>query len=130
MPLTEVHWPYLKVFERLSLALAIGLLVGIERERRKKDAGLRTFGLVALLGALGGLLGEAYAILNIGLLSILIIFLNLRTLRADKGTELTTSAAILVIGYVGVLSGQGHTLTPVSMAGKDWLFRHFDDPSG
>ncbi|MEZ4620537.1 MAG: MgtC/SapB family protein [Caldilineaceae bacterium] len=115
MSIIEVHWPYLVVIERLSLALAIGLLVGIERERRKKDAGLRTFGLIALLGALGGLLGDIYAILNISLLSILIIFLNLRTLRADKGTELTTSAAILVIGYVGVLSGQGHTLTPAAI---------------
>jgi len=113
--LNEVHWPYLMVFERLALALAIGLFVGIERERRRKDAGLRTFGFVALLGALGGLLGESYVILNIGLLGILIIFLNLKTLRADKGTELTTSAALLVIGYAGVLSGQGHTLTPAAV---------------
>ncbi len=115
MSLPVEHWPYLTVFSRLILALAIGLFVGLERERRRKDAGLRTFGFAALLGAIGGLLGENFAILNISLLGILIVFLNLRTLREDKGTELTTSAALLVVGFVGVLSGQGHTLTPAAI---------------
>ena len=42
---------------RLALALGLGMLTGIERERRGKEAGLRTFTLGALLGAVGGLLG-------------------------------------------------------------------------
>lgn len=115
MSLAITHWPYLPIFGRLSLALAIGLFVGIERERRGKDAGLRTFGFAALLGALGGLLGEHYALLGIVLLGVLIIFLNLQTLRSDQGTELTTSIALLVIGFAGILSGQGHTLTPAAV---------------
>src|SRR5689334_8758252 len=108
-------WPYLQVFERLFLALALGLFVGIERERRGKDAGLRTFGFVALLGALGGLLGESYALLSLGLLALLIIFLNLQTLHLNQGTELTTSIALAVTGFVGILSGQGHTLIPTAV---------------
>lgn len=115
MSQTVIDWPYATVIARLVLALAIGLFVGIERERRRKDAGLRTFGFAALLGALGGLQGENFAMLTIGLLGILIVFLNLRTLREDKGTELTTSAALLVIGLAGVLCGQGHTLTPAAV---------------
>src|SRR5690606_21878366 len=99
----------------LSLALAIGLFVGLEREHRGKDAGLRTFGFAALLGALGGLLGDYYALLSILLLALLIIFLNLQTLRSDQGTELTTSAALLVTGFIGILSGQGHILTPAAV---------------
>lgn len=115
MSLTVTHWPYLTIFQRLGLALAIGLFVGIERERRGKDAGLRTFGFAALLGALGGLLGEVYALLTLLLLGILIIFLNIQTIRADQGTELTTSVALLVTGFAGILSGQGHLLTPAAV---------------
>ena len=46
---------------RLAVALAIGLLIGLERERRKGEgstrsaAGLRTFGLVGLLGGVAAL---------------------------------------------------------------------------
>jgi uncharacterized membrane protein YhiD involved in acid resistance len=42
-----------------STALGIGLLIGMERERRPDAAaGLRTFALVAMLGCLFALLGE------------------------------------------------------------------------
>jgi len=56
LPLAE--WPYLPTLVRLALALAIGLFVGVERERREKDSGLWTFGFATLLGSLGGLLGR------------------------------------------------------------------------
>jgi uncharacterized membrane protein (DUF4010 family) len=114
LPLAE--WPYLPTLIRLALALAIGLFVGVERERRGKESGLRTFGFAALLGGLGGLLGEHYALLSLSLLGVLIVFLNLHTLWSNQGTELTTSAALLVIGFAGVLCGQGHTLTPAAIA--------------
>lgn len=106
---------YLLTAQRLGLALAIGLLVGLERERRGKEAGLRTFGFAALIGGLGGLLGEGYAMLSIGSLLVLIIFLNLQALRSDETTELTTSAALLVTGFAGILSGQGQTFTPAAV---------------
>ena len=107
---------YLLRIERLLLALAIGMFVGLEREWRRKQAGVRTFGFVALLGSLGGLLGENYALLSIALLGLLIVFLNLQTLRVGKGTELTTSVALLVTGLTGVLCGQGETVTPAAVA--------------
>jgi hypothetical protein len=48
--------PHLQAF---MTSLAIGLLIGLERERRSSaKAGLRTFALVALLGTLSGLLSE------------------------------------------------------------------------
>ncbi|MDF5732451.1 MAG: DUF4010 domain-containing protein [Rhizonema sp. PD38] len=102
--------------KRLGLALVIGLFVGLEREWRQKQAGVRTFGFVSLLGSLGGILNENYALLSIALLGLPIVFLNLKTLRANKGTELTTSVAMLVTGFAGVLCGQGHTVTPVAVA--------------
>jgi len=107
---------YLPTLLRLALAVGLGLFVGLERERRGKEARLRTFAFAALLGGLGGLLGEPYALLGLGLLGILVVFLNWATLRAGEGLELTTSAALLVTGFTGVLAGQGHTFTPVSAA--------------
>jgi uncharacterized membrane protein YhiD involved in acid resistance len=54
------------LLHRLGVALAIGLLVGVERHWRERGAlaghraaGLRTFGLISLLGGLAVALAEA-----------------------------------------------------------------------
>jgi uncharacterized membrane protein (DUF4010 family) len=114
-PLPNLEWPYVEILIRLALALALGLLIGLERERRGKEAGLRTFGFIALLGALGGSLGESFAILSLALAGLLTIPLNIQTLRIGEGTELTTSAAMLVTCMAGILCGQGHTITPAAV---------------
>lgn len=113
--LPDTPWTYLPTLARLALALAIGLFVGLEREWRGKEAGLRTFGFAGLLGGLGGLLGDTYAVLVLAFLGLLTGFLNWQSLRADEGAALTTSAALLVTGLVGVLCGQGQTFTPVAV---------------
>jgi uncharacterized membrane protein (DUF4010 family) len=111
-----VNWVPLDVLARLILALGVGLLVGLEREWRGKEAGLRTFGLVSLLGALSGLLGMPYALACIALVGILLVFLNLQGMRAEGSTELTTSAALLVVFMTGLLCGFGHRVTPVAVS--------------
>lgn len=111
-----VTWPPLQTLTRLALALAVGMFVGLEREWRGKEAGLRTFGFAALLGGLGGLLGAPFAVLAVALLGVLLAFLNWQSLRADGTIELTTSAALLVTGFTGVLCGLGHTVTPAAVA--------------
>jgi uncharacterized membrane protein (DUF4010 family) len=116
MMLDTANWPYLESLERLALALALGMFVGLERERRGKDAGVRTFAFAGLLGGMGGLLGETYAILSILLIGLLVALLNVGSLRTLRSTELTTSAALLVAGFTGVLCGLGHTLTPAAVA--------------
>ncbi|PUA20165.1 MgtC/SapB family protein [Glaciimonas sp. PCH181] len=115
MSLPEVKWPYLISLTRLGLALALGLLIGLERERRGKEAGLRTFGLVALLGGMGGILGDTYAYLILFMTGGLTVFLNLQRLRTHVSTELTTSAAMLITCVIGILCGKGHTATPASV---------------
>src|SRR5262245_4025875 len=105
-------WPYVPTLTRLALALAIGLFVGIERERRQKVAGVRTFAFAAVLGAVGGLLGDAFALLALLLLGLLVVLLNVDTIRKDQGVQITTSAALLVTAFAGILAGQGHTFTP------------------
>jgi uncharacterized membrane protein (DUF4010 family) len=107
--------PYLPTLARLGLAVAIGLFVGIERERRRKEAGLRTFAFAALLGAVGGLLGEYFALLALALVGVLVVFLNVETIRTDEGAEITTSAALFVTAFAGLLAGQGHTFTPSAL---------------
>ncbi len=113
--LPTIEWPYLPVLIRLTLALALGLLIGLERERRGKEAGLRTFGFICLMGALGGILGPAYALVILVLIGALAVILNVHSLRVDRGTELTTSAAMLVTCLSGILCGQGHTATPAAV---------------
>jgi uncharacterized membrane protein (DUF4010 family) len=109
-------WPYLPTFQRLALALAIGLFAGLEREHRGKEAGLRTFAFVALIGCVGALLGESFALLSVALTGVLVVLLNMQTIRAGEGTELTTSTALLLTALAGVLAGEGHTLTPTALA--------------
>jgi uncharacterized membrane protein (DUF4010 family) len=115
MPDAASPWPYLPTLARLALALALGFLIGIERERRRKEAGLRTFTFASLLGAVGGLLGDAYALLALGLLGVLLVLLNVETIRTGEGAEVTTSAALLVTGFMGVLCGQGHAFVPTAL---------------
>ncbi|MFL5420254.1 MAG: MgtC/SapB family protein [Myxococcales bacterium] len=112
---SSADFPHVETIFRIGLAIGLGLFVGLEREWRHKEAGLRTFGFAALLGALGGLLGPAYALLGIALLGILVGLLAWHTVGSGQGIELTTSAALLITGYVGVLAGLGHTFTPVAV---------------
>ncbi|MCC6314346.1 MAG: MgtC/SapB family protein [Thermomicrobiales bacterium] len=92
------------------------MFIGLERERRGKDAGVRTFALIGLLGGMGGLLGETFSLAMLALLGLLVALLNVGSLRASGVTELTTSVAMLVVGFTGILAGLGHTLTPAAVA--------------
>jgi len=111
-----VEWPPLESLLRLGLALAVGLFIGLEREWRGKEAGLRTFGIIALVGGSGGMLGTPYAVAAMFLIGVLVAFLNLQSLRAGQGTELTTSAAMVLTGLLGLMAGLGHVITPSALA--------------
>ena len=116
-PLPSEQWAYLAALSRLLLALAVGTFVGLEREQRGHVAGLRTFGLTCVLGCMGGLEGQAFELASLTLVALLVVFVNLQALREPAhGRELTTSVALLVTGFAGVLCGQGHRLTPVAIA--------------
>jgi uncharacterized membrane protein (DUF4010 family) len=55
--------PLHTLFERFGLALFLGFLIGLEREREKTliFAGMRTFALISLLGAVTAFLSEQFA---------------------------------------------------------------------
>jgi uncharacterized membrane protein (DUF4010 family) len=96
----------------LAVALGVGLLVGIERERRKgsgpqrKAAGLRTFALVAVAGALAQSLSPG-ALVAVGALAVS-AFAALAYWRSVRGADamadpgLTTEVALVVAYLVGV----------------------------
>jgi putative Mg2+ transporter-C (MgtC) family protein len=98
---------------RVALALVLGYLVGLERARRGKDAGERTFALVSAGAAAFVAVGlELFpvtgdrviqgVVAGIGFLGAGIIF------RAEGGTRgLTTAAASWATAAVGVLAGAG-----------------------
>src|SRR5580692_7787123 len=79
-----ITWVPYESLARLLLALLVGLFVGLEREWRGKDAGLRTFGLVSLLGAMGAMIGTGAALMSIAMVGVLIVFLNVQSMRVDK----------------------------------------------
>ncbi|MDY6945167.1 MAG: MgtC/SapB family protein [Pseudomonadota bacterium] len=93
----------------LGVALAIGFLIGIERERSKGTgpnravAGLRTFTLISLAGALGLWIGGVYVFIATGaIVGILIAVGYLRTRDTDPG--LTTEIAMVVTLLLGGLA--------------------------
>jgi len=97
----------------LAVALGCGLLIGLERERRKREgpdreaAGVRTFTLAALGGALAQTLAQPLLVLA-GALSIIVLtgLAYARSQRAagDGDPGLTTELALFVTYLVGVLA--------------------------
>jgi uncharacterized membrane protein (DUF4010 family) len=109
------HWAFLPTLVRLALALGTGALIGLECDHRGK-AGARTFTFASLIGCLGGLLGNSYALLAITFIGLFVCFLNFRERQLHQNLLLTTSAALIIVGFCGVLCGKGHAFTPVATA--------------
>jgi uncharacterized membrane protein (DUF4010 family) len=108
-------WLYSSTLLRLAVAAGLGLLAGLERERRGKEAGSRTFAFAAATGCAGGLLGDSFALAALALLVPLIVFINLNSMKREGSLENTTCAALCVIGFVGILCGKGHFMPAVAL---------------
>lgn len=94
---------------RLAAALAVGLLIGVERERskgqgpRRAAAGVRTFTLISLAGAISLELGGLPAFLVVaGVVGAFAALSYLRSFRRDPG--LTTEVAMVVTLLLGGLA--------------------------
>jgi len=103
-------------------SLAIGLLIGLERERNPSaKAGLRTFALVSLFGTLIALLADKSGstwLLVAGLLAVAVMivaaYINAPTENNDPGT--TTVTALLICYALGVLVWFGYSKLAVMLA--------------
>ena len=107
-----------EAFQRIGLALAIGLLAGIERGWQERDmadgarvAGIRTFALVGLLGGLSGYLGISAgmvlpAALAVALVVTFVVF-EYRAAAPRGDFSITGIVAALVVFALGVVSATG-----------------------
>src|SRR3990167_5786326 len=109
-----------EIILRLTVAVVLGLLVGAERSRVGKRAGMRTYALVSLGAALfiviAGMVSFKYAdtfvfdplrvashvVVGIGFLGAGVIFVQRQVL-----TGLTTAAGLWVVAAIGVACGYG-----------------------
>ena len=103
-------------------SLAIGLLIGLERERNPSArAGLRTFALVALFGTLIALLAaklDSPWLLVAGLLAVagMIITAYIRNTREENDPGTTTVIALLMCYGLGVMVWYGLAELAVMLA--------------
>jgi putative Mg2+ transporter-C (MgtC) family protein len=113
---------------RLGLALLLGALVGFERERGERAAGLRTHALVALGSSLvmivsafgfADILGTRDVVLDPSRIAAQVVsgigFLGAGTilLRKEIVKGLTTAAAIWVVAAIGLACGAGLYLAAI-----------------
>ena len=106
-----------------ATSLAIGLLIGLERERNPTaKAGLRTFALVALFGTLAAMLSEKtdspwFLVTGLFIIGSMVIAAYLRSKddsMTDPGT--TTVAAIMVCYGLGAIIWYGDTKLAIMLA--------------
>ena len=117
----------LEIFQRLGLALAIGLLFGLERGWHQRDqsegqriAGVRTFAIAGLLGGVSGWLASftapiVLAVAFLGLAGLLGVSYWMR-LKKDDDVGLTTEVAFLLVFSLGAASVLGEMAVAAAVA--------------
>ena len=115
--------------QRLGVALAIGLLIGLERgwhQRQESEgerlAGIRTFGLTGILGGVWALLGQELGTVALGLgfgaLAGTWILAHMQIVRRGHAPDygITTVVAALLTFSLGSLAMAGFTSTAAAVA--------------
>ncbi|WP_374276583.1 MgtC/SapB family protein [Azonexus sp.] len=117
--------------EAFATALGIGLLIGMERERRPDSAaGLRTFSLVAMLGCLFALLGEKSGgpwMLAVGLLVVAaaMVASNFSSQQEEQYRGFTSEAAVIVTYGLGAAVWYGYATLAVMLAITTTILLYF-----
>lgn len=117
----------LSTFYLLLVALAIGLLIGVERGWQERDsqdgqriAGVRTYGLIGLLGGVLGVLSVDFGslIIGLGLIGLFVLlgaFFLVKQMRQGNWSITSLIAAILVY-LLGALAVTGQAIIASSLA--------------
>lgn len=119
------------LYIQLGIALGLGLLVGLQRESvASRLAGLRTFPLITLLGALSALLAQWYGgwVVAVGFLALAGLILIGKEIDARVGEPdpgLTTEIAILLMYGVGAFLILGPPTIAIAIGGVTAVLLHF-----
>lgn len=117
--------------QAFAVSLGIGLLIGLERERKPDaKAGLRTFALTALLGCLAAMLAERSAstwLIAAGLVMIaaMMIVAQARDPLEDGDPGTTSVVALMVCYGLGALVWFGETTLAVMLAITTTILLYF-----
>ncbi|MGB8883152.1 MAG: MgtC/SapB family protein, partial [Azonexus sp.] len=117
--------------EAFATALGIGLLVGMERERRPDSAaGLRTFALVSMLGCLFALLSEKTGgpwalIAGLVVISGAMVASNFSAKTEEQYRGFTSEAAVIVIYGLGAAVWFGYSTLAVMLAIATTILLYF-----
>ena len=111
-------------------SLALGLLIGLERERSPAArAGLRTFALVALLGTLLAMLAQSMGspwVLVAGLLGVAAIIIRAYDgIDGDDDPGTTTQAALMLCFGLGAVVWYGYSTLAIMLAIVITVLLHF-----
>src|ERR1700733_9601308 len=130
MTISEVSGQGLRQFMELGLAFVLSASIGLEREIRRKSAGLRTYTVVGTTAALFLLISKygftdvlvdgrivldpsrvaAQIVTGIGFIGAGLIFV-----RGDRVAGLTTAATVWLVTGIGMACGAGLPLLAVAV---------------
>lgn len=118
-----------KVFVDLALALGVGLLVGLQREKAGSAiAGIRTFALITLGGAAAATLPDAAGVWAVacGVLAIagLCLIGNWNRTAGHESPGVTTEAAMILMFLVGALVVFGPRSAAVAIGAATAVLLH------
>jgi uncharacterized membrane protein (DUF4010 family) len=113
-----------------TTSLALGLLMGLERERSPAaKAGLRTFALVAMLGTLLAMIGQKVDspwVVVAGFLGVAAIIISAYVgIDDDEDPGTTTQAALMLCFGLGAVVWYGYSMLAVMLAIVTTVLLHF-----
>lgn len=98
---------YLVVAEKVAASAGIGLLIGLQREWSHKDAGVRSFTIVALFGMISWIVNPILAYIEVATVLVIIALINIHFIMENQPLEITTAISFALTNVLGMLVGGG-----------------------